>query len=579
MKRTHSLGIAAAAFAGTLVVAGCGGASSGSGSGTYDAASTSVVNPSDHQGGTLVYEMSSDFDSMDPGNTYYAYSQNFTRLFATPLLTFDSVTPGQTVPKIVPDLATDLGTPSDNLTTWTYHIRQGLKFSNGEPITAADVKYAVARSNFAPDVLNKGPVYFQKYLINPNNYPGPYKDPNLDDFKGITTPDDHTVVFHLQQPFAEFDDIVIMETPPVPPDADTGPNGGVNYEYHYVSSGPYMLQSYDPGKQAVLVKNPNWTQAGSPQDKQLVDKIIFRPNITQSTVDSDLLNGSAQVDLAGTGVSSDARARILSTPTLKTHADDPLSGFEWYAGINSTIIPNVHCRKAIEYAVDKTTVQAAYGGAVGGSIATDFLPPWIDSNTTNTYPSGPDNTGDLNAAKNELAQCGSPAGFTTSVAFRSDRPKEKDAAVAVQAALARVGIQTNLFGYPSQDLPTVLGSPASVHQNHLGIMLSGWQADFPTGYGFLFATTDPQAITQSGNYNFEEETNPAVTALFNKVVGLSAIPDRAAVYRQIDDAVMQDATIIPLINSKSLIYRPDNLTNVHIQYGYGMYDYTQLGLK
>ena len=87
-------------------------------------------------------------------------------------------------------------------------------------------------------------------------------------------------------------------------------------------------------------------------------------------IDNRLIAGDLDVDAAGTGVQAAARAKILSTPSLKASSDDPISGFFWYAYINTVVKPldNVHCREAIEYAANKTNLQTAYGGPVAGLV-------------------------------------------------------------------------------------------------------------------------------------------------------------------------------------------------------------------
>ncbi len=133
------------------MLAACGGSSgSGSGSGSsssagFNAAVTTVVNPSSHKGGTINFGNSSTPDSMDPGNTYYAYMWNFVRLYTMPLMTYKSC-PGSCGLQVVPDLATGPGVVSDNGLTWTYHIQPDVKFEDGTTVTSQDVKYAVERT-------------------------------------------------------------------------------------------------------------------------------------------------------------------------------------------------------------------------------------------------------------------------------------------------------------------------------------------------------------------------------------------------------------------------------------------------
>ena len=59
-----------------------------------------------------------------------------------------------------------------------------------------------------------------------------------------------------------------------------------------------------------------------------------------------------------------ARAKILSTPSLKANSDNPITGFMWFVYLNTKVAPlnNLHCRMAIEYAANKTDLQTAYGG-------------------------------------------------------------------------------------------------------------------------------------------------------------------------------------------------------------------------
>ena len=129
----------------------------------YNAANTGIVNASTKTGGVVKYGLSSTPDSFDPGNTYYAFVWDASRLWARALTTFRPL-PGKPGLQLVPDLATSLGKVSDGGKTYTYTLRSGLKFSDGSPITSADVKYAVERSNYSPDVLSNGPTYFNAVL-------------------------------------------------------------------------------------------------------------------------------------------------------------------------------------------------------------------------------------------------------------------------------------------------------------------------------------------------------------------------------------------------------------------------------
>src|SRR5262249_39982120 len=161
----------------------------------------------------------------------------------------------------IPDLATSLGVPSDGGKTWTYHIKPGLKYSNGDTITTKDIKYDVERS-LDKTVFPDGPTHFNDFL-DLQGYTSPYADPTPDKLglKAIETPDDNTIIFHLKQAFADFDYFAMLpSTIPVEQKYDTGSkykNGQI------ISSGPYKFDpaQFSAGKSFVLVRNTNWDPA------------------------------------------------------------------------------------------------------------------------------------------------------------------------------------------------------------------------------------------------------------------------------------------------------------------------------
>jgi peptide/nickel transport system substrate-binding protein len=581
------VGLAALGSAATLALAACGGSSSGGGGTSsspagFNAAVTSVVNPSTHKGGTISFGLSSTPDSTDPANTYYAFMWNFSRLYTMPLMTYKSC-PGKCGLQVVPDLATGPGVVSDHGLTWTYHIQPDVKFEDGTPVTSADVKYAVERT-FDRSLFPLGPSYYS-LLLAPQKpaYPGPYKDrsKNLMGLQAVQTPNATTIVFHLAKPFADFNYVAaIPQSAPVPPSKDTG----ANYQLHPMSTGPYKFQSYQLNKQLTLVPNTFWNPATDPNAKQLASKITLTMNMNANDIDNRLLAGDLSVDAAGTGVQAAARAKILSSPSLKASSDDPVSGFLWFAYLNTKVAPltNVHCRMAIEYAANKVNLQTAYGGQyAGGAIASTVSPPnVIGHQSFDYYEATTKPTGDLAKAKQQLQLCGHANGFSTGITYRSDRPKEVAAAQALQAALSQAGIKTTLHGYPTGTYyADFAGVPKFTEQHDLGIAFGGWEADWPDGYGFFDFITAGDTISPSGNYNVEQLNDPVVNNDIAKMASTNDATARNAYTSQIDREVMKDAGILPEVYAKSLLYRSPQLTNVFVQSYYGMYNYSMLGLK
>src|SRR5262249_36851708 len=216
MERRKIMGLAAFGATASLTLAACGGGSTTGGSDSssggsssasgFNAAVAGVINPSTKKtNGTISFGLSSTPDSTDPGNTYYAFMWNFTRLYTMPLMTYKSA-PGKAGLQVVPDLATAPGAVSTDGLTWTYHIKANVKFEDGTTVTSADVKYAVERT-FDRTLFPLGPSYFTLLLGgNAAKYPGPYKDrpKNLMGLTAVDTPNPTTIVFHLAKPFADF---------------------------------------------------------------------------------------------------------------------------------------------------------------------------------------------------------------------------------------------------------------------------------------------------------------------------------------------------------------------------------------
>ncbi|MFF4350705.1 ABC transporter substrate-binding protein [Streptomyces sp. NPDC001530] len=580
IMRRSALAAVAAIGSASLLLAGCSKADDNKNddntkSAGANAATKDVVNASTKKGGTVTYELSDVPDSFDPGNTYYAYMYNFSRLYARPLMTFQPGA-GEEGNTLVPDLAASKGVPSDGGKTWTYKLRTGLKYQDGSAITSKDVKYAVERSNFARDVLSLGPNYFQQFMAGGDKYKGPYKDKSAKGLSSIETPDDTTVVFHLNQAFQEFDYLVAApQTAPVPQAKDKG----VDYVKNIVSSGSYKFQSYSEGKQAVLVRNENWDAKTDPLRKQYPDKIVVNLKVNAETIDKDVLAGDA-IDLGGTGVQAATQAQVLASADKKAGTDNTYGGRLVYMAINTKVKPfdKVECRKAVQYAIDKVSVQTAEGGPIRGDIASTVLPPDIPGYEKSDVYASTGSKGDAAKAKEQLKACGKST-ISTNISARSDRPQEIDAATAIINSLKKVGINASLKQYPSGKYFTdYAGVPKFTEKNNIGLIMMQWGADWPSGYGFLQQILNGKAISQSGNTNLSQYDNKDVNALLAKAIGTQDTTERNSLYTQIDKQTMDDAVLVPLTYFKVLLARPQNATNVVSTAAFsGQYDYLNIG--
>jgi peptide/nickel transport system substrate-binding protein len=301
----HWKRITAVAATVMLAVAACGSPSSNndSGGGTAQQGSTqekatdpTAVGPAKEidgakQGGTVTVLSDVTPDTFDPTNTYYVDGNQIGKLFYRALTQYrlDEKT-GK--PVLVPDLAEDLGTKSADGLTWTFKLKKGIKYNDGTPVTAADYAYAIKRS-FAHDLYDAGPTYQIQFFKDGEKYKGPYA--SGDNYSGVETPDDNTLVIHLAK---KFDDLPFYAAfpvfTPIPKSRDTK----TNYQQKPATTGPYQIASYTPGTELKLSKNPNWDPKTDPVRHQYVDGWDFK-------FSQDLIKAQRQV-LASSGPDANA---------------------------------------------------------------------------------------------------------------------------------------------------------------------------------------------------------------------------------------------------------------------------------
>jgi peptide/nickel transport system substrate-binding protein len=579
-----------------LILSGCGSSSVGGNRGSasrapasnasgsnvpvpaaYNNATVGLVNMSNKPGGTLRLLAQADCDSWDPGGTYYGWCWNMQRLFTRSLVGYSSI-PGANNIKIEPDLAQSLGQHNANFTQWTYKLKPGVKWENGKPVTSKDVKYGVERL-FATDVINGGPYsYYVATIKHPASYKGPY---HSGDLASIQTPDDQTITFNLSVPYSDFDYLMALPAGGAVP---AGTEGGTQfkaatYGLHPMSSGPYKIQSYTPKSSIVFARNPEWSQSTDTVRHPLADKVELTIDSDASDIGQRLLAGTADAEV-DTNVDQNLQAKIAADPKLKANADDPVTGYTQYIVVNQTVKPldNVHCRLAVFYAANKQALLQARGGNYGGSIAKTMAPPTLpgyDPNA-NPYPNGPNSTGDLAKAKDELKQCGQPNGFSTKIAYATAGrgPATFD---ALQHSLSSVGIHANGAPADSSTYYTrFIGSPSNIVSQGLGLNLAGWAADFPTGYGFWNAIANGDTILPTGNTNYASLNDPVINKILDD--STKSAGTHAEEFKKLDAQVMQDAVMLPYVYNKSLFYRNPRLTNVRCDFAVGgYYDVVNIG--
>jgi peptide/nickel transport system substrate-binding protein len=276
--------ITAVAATVTLAVAACGSPSEnsgtqGGGSGDLGGAQVKAVDPAAKgpaaeiegakKGGTVTVLSDVTPDTFDPTNIYYTDGNQIGKLMYRALTQY-KLDPATGKPTLVPDLADDLGTKSADGLTWTFKLKEGIKYNDGSPVKAEDYAYSIKRS-FAHDLYDAGPTYQLQFFKDADKYKGPYA--SGDNYAGVETPDDKTLVIKLAK---KFDDLPFYAAfpmfTPIPKAKDTKKN----YEQRPMTTGPYQVESYTPGSALKLTRNPHWDPKTDPVRYQYPDAWDFK---------------------------------------------------------------------------------------------------------------------------------------------------------------------------------------------------------------------------------------------------------------------------------------------------------------
>ncbi len=522
MRRTRTAAVTATALALALGATACGGSSGSSGKAA--------------KGGTLTILNKADYDHLDPQRTYTTEGSSMDTEIVRTLTGWEETGP---TPKLVGDLATDTGTPSDGDKTWTFHLRTGVKFQDGTAVTAQDVKYGVER--FFSGDINGGPPYASQWLVGGDKYKGPYKGQSLD---SIGTPDAQTIVFHLNQPVADFNETTAMPGwSAVPKAHDTG----ATYDTHVWSDGPYMIKSYTKNKELVLVRNPHWSASNDPLRQQNVNEMDVKFGMDEAAIDNLLKSDSGvaktaiqQWPIAGSDLSGIADDKAVASRYYKINAP----GIN-YLTLNVNRIKDINVRQAIEYALDKQTIRGAFGGAAYGDYATTMLNPGMGGyQKFDLYPAPP--TGDIAKAKSLMAKAGNPK-LTLSVAVENTTTMEH-VGDAIANSLGKIGIKVNVSPIDAANYFSTLDNT----KNQYDMAWMDWIADWPNASTVLPVLFDGRQIKKLplSNQDISYLNDSDINKKMDTIASMTDISARNAAYGALDKEIVGKASVVPLMYMK-----------------------------
>ncbi|MEU3754750.1 ABC transporter substrate-binding protein [Streptomyces olivoreticuli] len=528
------------------------------------------------KGGTLTVLNRQPQKQFDPARLYTSGGGNVPSLVFRTLTTRHRAD-GAEGTKVVPDLATDTGTPSDDAKVWTYRLKDGLKYEDGSPITTADIKYGIERS-FAPE-LSGGAPYLRDWLVGGENYQGIYKDAK--GLASIETPDAKTIVFHLRKSEGDFPFVATQtQFAPVPKAKDTG----AKYAEHPVSSGPYkVVKNTNDGEHLVLERNTNWSEETDKERHAYPDSIDVQAGLNSAVINQRLSSGQGADAAAVTTDNNLGPAELAQVTGDKKLADRVGTGhfgYTNYLAFNPKAKPfdNPKVRQAIAYAINRTSVVNAAGGSSLAEPATTFLPNQKSFGYTpyDHFPAGA--TGNPEKAKELLKEAGYENGLeiTLTHSTAQDFETSPEIATAIQAALKQAGITVKLQGLEFNDYDE------KVHQvkTQPDLFLAHWGADWPSGGPFLAPIFDGRQIVKDGsNYNSAQLDDSKVN---DEIDGINKVTDLAAAAKRwgaLDRSIGEQALTVPLFHPVYKRLFGKDVKNVVISDWTGVLDISQVSVK
>ncbi|MFE9368576.1 ABC transporter substrate-binding protein [Streptomyces sp. NPDC006711] len=573
-KRIRTALAAAVVAALTLGAVGCSGEkhASGGGPGGTNPALANVgktVGGTPVKGGTLTVLSNQDFTHLDPARNWVMNDMDFgIRLLYRTLVTYKAA-PGTGGSELVPDLATDLGTSSNGARTWTFHLKQGVTYEDGTPVTAQDIKYNVERS-FSPD-LPGGADYAARYLTGAEGYQGPGQGKHLD---SIQTPDDHTIVFELRKPFAEFPNATVMPTfAPVPKARDTGPK----YDNRPFSSGPYKVESYQRDKQLVLVRNTHWDPNTDPVRKAYPDRVVVTMGLKATQIDDRMIasQGADASAVSWGALRPESAPKVLPVAEVRSRLLAESTNCTDMVQMHTGRAPftDVRVRQAMMYALDKDAVLTSSGGPAFNDPSTAYMPATLFGGKqpdTLKIPA----TGDIAKAKQLLKEAGKPGGFETKMTVSTG---DKGRAEAIQESLAKAGIKVTIETVDPSAFYATIGDV----KNRTDLVYSGWCPDYPSGSTFLPFVFDGRYIKDKGNSgNHSIFRDEATMKRMDEIAAMTDAKAADQAWQRLDGDILAKAPAIPVLVRRWPLVVGKNIAGAYGQTSFGgQIDYATIGLK
>jgi peptide/nickel transport system substrate-binding protein len=486
------------------------------------------------EGGTITVELPGDPGptDLDPSNGWSVTGNSIQQALTSRSLTQYAKDPETGAMELVPDLATDLGTPNEDFTEWTFTIRDDATWENGEIITPEEVAWGLCRSMDSTEFPSgPGTEYSQQYFFGAGDYKGPYteNDPNCEKW-GATTVKGQDITIKMAKPFPDMDwwgAFMAMGPAPLGKASDSP-----EYGQNILSNGPYKVESFRSGEELVLVKNDQWDPASDPARHQYADKFIFKFNADQTKVDQVMLsdNTASQTTLS-TQAGSNNYERLNSE--LGDRMVQQTSQCTSFLAPDYNKITDINVRKALAWAYPYEDVWLATGEVPGVTRipANSIMPPGM-AGKHDYFADGEQFTYNPDKAKALLEEAG--YGADNPYPIKMIYYEVDPLAVAGQKQLVK-GLETAGFKVDDvavQDDPyNIWTDPDNKLNKTLNLRGVNWCSDWPSGLTML-----PPLVRTGATYNTEFFSEKSIDDEMDKITELP-LEDQADAWGALDEKI------------------------------------------
>ncbi len=500
---------------------------------------------SSHRGGTLKLLAKAAGGTLDPQVNYTLQYWQLYQATYDGLLAFQKAGGGAAF-NVVPDLASNLPKPTHGGKTWVFHIRKGIKFSNGQPLTVKDVVASFQR------------IFKVKSPTSGSFYAGIVgakaclAKPATCTLKGgvIGNAKKNTVTINLIAPDSEFKyKLAVPHASIVPANSPTSDAGTKALP----GTGAYYFASYNPNKQLVMKRNPYFkvfSKAAMPDG--------YPDEITQSfglTVESQITaieNGQADWTLEAPP--ADRLNEMGTKYPEQTHVET-LTAF-WYAPMNTRMAPfnNLKARQAVSYAVDRNALVKIFGGPRLATPSCQVLPPGFPGHVDYCPYSNPPGkvwkAPNLAKAKQLVQQSGTKGAKVT--VLSSDDEVNKSVAVYLQSVLNQIGYKASVKPISGNIFFTYVQNT----KNKVQINVQQWYQDYPAASDFLYVLFGCESFHpgSDSSINIAGFCNKPINAQMHKALNLAVTNETAAnkLWAKIDKQVTDQAPMVTLFTPKHI---------------------------